>query len=390
MEKRLLSKRLGKTVSWGNMGKDKKKKIIIGLISLALTAFEFFSANKLLHEDWGLLTLLLIPVFYCVDLFFISFFIVDYKNAKKKWKSAAGLVLVFLFGTLLIKSFIIYIYPLATMPMSTALLYGFGWSLVGTSLTYLLKTLLMSISWQGTEYSKKGLIKYLFYCIPSIIILGVVFAIYYPGVGTIDTLYIWNQIHANSYTDTHPLMLQIFYKGLSLIWDNIAVITVFQYIICTLAFGYVAYYFSGKGLKKAWSWAIAIALPLLPINAFYSVMLWKDIPYSIGLMLFIVLTIKVLEDGWLKKSINILWFVLVGLFVMFVRHNGFIPILGTIGLLGLYFLIKKHFKTIFKLAAGRGRFGFIVLWHQNRSRRAAGQAGKRGLRHCGAGDQRKL
>ena len=244
----------------------------------------------------------------------------------------------------------IYIYPVARMAVPKAMLFGFGWSLIGMALTYVLIYQIAKISWQGREYKAQGIAKYLMYCIPSAIILGAVFAIYYPGVGSGDTRYIWEQIHANNYTDTHPLMFLMLYKGLSLIWDNIAVITLFQFITCVLAFGYVAYYFSGKGLSKFWSWVIAIALPLLPVNAFYSVMLWKDIPYSVGLLIFIVLAIKVLEDDWFKKLINILWFALVGLFVMFMRHNGFIPILGTVGLMGLYYLCKKHWKTMFKVA----------------------------------------
>lgn len=327
---------------------DKKKVKII--ITVIVTIIEFISVHMLLNKEWGLLTLLLIPVLFFLSLFFIEEITNNYIAAKSKWKFFGELALVFLFGTLFIKSFIVYIYPLSRMAMSTALIYGLGWSLVGMSITYFLKYLLIKISWKGTRYTKNGLSKYLLYCVPSIVILGVVFAIYYPGVGSADTSYIWDLIHQNSYTDTHPLMFLMLYKGLTLVWDNIAVITLFQYIICTVTFGYVVYYFSCKGLKQVWCWVIAIVLPLLPVNAFYSVMLWKDIPYSIGLMVYIIITIKILEDNYLDKNINLIKIVLLGLFVMYMRHNGFIAILGTVGLLGLYYLVKRQYKTMFKLA----------------------------------------
>jgi hypothetical protein len=338
-----------------------KKNIIPAVVAAVLTVFGFFSIYMYAGSAWGLYRFLFIPVLLVLNWLFLAQLKHNFTQAKKKWKCIAELILVLIFGTFLIKSFVIYIYPVARMAVPKAMLFGFGWSIIGMALTYVLIYWIAKLSWQGREYKSQGIAKYLMYCIPSLIILGAVFVIYYPGVGSGDTLYIWEQIHANNYTDTHPLMFLMLYKGLSLIWDNIAVITLFQFITCVAAFGYVAYYFSGKGLSKFWSWAIAIALPLLPVNAFYSVMLWKDIPYSVGLLIFIVLSIKVLEDGWFEKIINILWFVLVGLFVMFVRHNGFIPILGTVGLMGLYYLCKKHFKTMFKVAAAA--IALVVLFY---------------------------
>ncbi len=338
-----------------------KKNILSGAVSAILAAFGFFSAATLAGSAWGLYRFLFIPVLLVLNWLFVAQLTLNFAQAKKKWKCIAELILVAIFGTLLIKSFVVYIFPVARMAVPQAMLFGFGWSIIGMALAYVLIYRIAKISWQGRAYKSQGMAKYLIYCIPSVIILGVVFAIYYPGVGSGDTLYIWDQIHANNYTDTHPLMFLMLYKGLSLLWDNIAVITLFQLVTCVAAFGYVAYYFSGKGLSKFWSWAIAIALPLLPINAFYSVMLWKDIPYSIGLLIFIVFAIKVLEDDWFKKLINIVWFVLVGLFVMFMRHNGFIPILGMVGLMGLYYLCKHHWKTMFKVAVAA--IALVVLFY---------------------------
>ena len=325
------------------------QKNILILFSAVLTAFEFFSIYKNFNQSIGIFCFLLLPVLFLLNFAFIKFFLEEHRGIKNKWKIVLEIVLLFVFGSFLIKSFIIYIYPFARMGKAVAAAYGFGWSLFGMAVTYLLKHFLLKVNWQGKVCSKKELLIFLKFCIPSVIILGAVFIIYYPGVGTVDTVYIWDQIHANNYTDTHPLMFLMLYKGLSLVWDNIAVITLFQFILCILGFGYTAYYFSTKGMKPLIGWIIAVALPLLPINAFYSVMLWKDIPYSIGLLVYIILTIKVLEDNFLDKNINILYLILTGLLVMFMRHNGFIPVLGTVGLIWFYNLINKNFKNVIKI-----------------------------------------
>ena len=333
------------------MMKEKVKKFIPAAVSVIPAVFGFLSVNKMQSGSWGLWTLALIPVIILLSYFSVKFFIDDHKEAKSIWKVMLELAILFVFGTGLIKSFIIYIYPIAKMYPISAIIYGFGWSMIGMAVTYLLKHFILKISWQGEKYSGRGILAFLKFCIPSIVILGAVFAIYYPGVGTVDTEYVWEIVHTNSYTDTHPIMFLLMCKGLSLLWDNIAVITLFQYIICTLAYGYVAYYFASKGLKKIWCWIIAFALPLVPINAFYTVMLWKDIPYSIVLLVFTIQIIKVLEDSYLSRTSNIIKLILSGMGVMFLRHNGFIPVIGTSGLICLLYLVKKNYRLMFKMAA---------------------------------------
>lgn len=330
--------------------KEKLKKIpIIDLIiCIILSTLQFYSVHTFFAEMIKSYTLFFTPIIFIITYYMIRVIKNELKSSNKI-KYLFQLVLVFIFGTILIKSFIINIYPIAIMEMQKAIIYGVGWSLFGMSILLNLKVLLRKISFKGKMFEEKGLKSFLLYCIPSVVILGAVFVLYYPGIGSIDTLVIWSNIQNSHYSDAHPIMLMMLYKGLSLIWNNIAVVTLFQVIICILSFGYTAYYFFCKGLKKIWCFAIAVILPLLPTNTIYSILLWKDIPYTIGLLVFTIFIMKIIEDDYLYKYKNIVKLVVVGIFVMFMRHNGFIPIIGGIGLLGLYFLIKKHYKYVFKL-----------------------------------------
>ncbi len=74
-----------------------------------------------------------------------------------------------------------------------------------------------------------------------------------------------------------------------------------------------------------------------------------------------VMTIKVMEDDYLTKPVNMIKYTLVGLTVMFMRHNGFVAIIGTGGLVFLNALFTKKFSRLWRtLIIGACLVGLFV------------------------------
>ncbi len=161
-------------------------------------------------------------------------------------------LVVLVAGNLVIKSYVIYILPIAyeSSIISSGIIY-IGWSVIGCGLIYLITDLLNRVSWQSDTLKRQGIKQYLLFCLPSFIILGIMYAIYFPGTGTIDSTWLWQLIHENKFSDTHPLMLMIYYKFLTLLWDNYGVISLFQYLITVFTIGYAVNYFASKRVKES-------------------------------------------------------------------------------------------------------------------------------------------
>jgi hypothetical protein len=102
---------------------------------------------------------------------------------------------------------------------------------------------------------------------------------------------------------------------------------------------------------------IKILIPLLILfsgfvmNSMMAITLWKDVPYSIAVLLFTTLLLKIVFSNgeWLLISSHILWLGLVGALVALFRHNGFPVSLITLIIL---LVIYKHFWKHISAAIG--------------------------------------
>lgn len=319
-------------------------------ISTILSLITLYSVYVFNFNKIGFGIFVALPFIFISHYYFFSLLKYNFINKHNSTiMFICDILVLFVIATIITKSFIIYLYPI-NMGFK-AIFYGFGWTLLALSIMYILKNLILKIEWKKQKLSKKSYKIFLLFCLPSIIIFGIMLAIYFPGIGSIDTITTWNSVQNNSYNDNHPIMFLLILKVLSLIWNNIAIVAIFQILLCTVTYGYISYYFYQKGLSKIWCYVIAFILPLIPANTIYSVLLWKDIPYTMGLLIFSIMTIKSVEDNYLDKYINLLKYLMIGLFVLYTRHNALVPIFGTIGFLGLYFLRCKYYKNTLKLIA---------------------------------------
>ena len=187
------------------------------------------------------------------------------------------------------------------------------------------------------DYRKWGLFTFGVSCL----IDGVFLLAYYPGVMTYDALIQMCQATGGfPYSNHHPWLHTIFIKGIYelglLLFHNsnkaYALYSVFSISILSLALAVAVSYLRKMGLRT-WLMVLVIFLYLAsPINQMYSITMWKDIPFSSCLLLFIVLLCNMC-GGYLEQADNnFLWmlFIPCSFFVCFLRSNGLYVFLGMI------------------------------------------------------------
>ena len=186
------------------------------------------------------------------------------------------------------------------------------------------------------------------YAIPSAIILTFLYLVYFPGVRSIDSLMIWTDVGMNSYNDAHPIIYMFLIKFLRLLWNDIAVMTLFNTVISVFTFAFVANELGRMGLPKWACWAVAVILPLFPANALYSVTMWKDVPYTMGLIILSILILRCFTGDYYysKRALPQIFF--AALFTLFMRHNALFSVFLPLFIVGVYYLVKKDKKLIIK------------------------------------------
>jgi hypothetical protein len=194
----------------------------------------------------------------------------------------------------------------------------------------------------------------LFMAIPIIIngfaLLGV-----FPGVTWFDSAYCWSMAIRTSYSDAHPILYLMLMRGLYLIWDNIALVTIFQLILVSFTYGYSAYRLKQLGLNTKLCFLLVFLLSVIPSNLLTNVQVLKDIPYTMGLILFSIEIIRILVyKDYFKKFYNYVLLFLFSFLLMSTRHNGIFVFIGTSCFITIYFL-----KTTFK--QNTMKFLYLIL-----------------------------
>lgn len=194
-------------------------------------------------------------------------------------------------------------------------------------------------------------------CIPFI-------ALNYPAVMTPDSQVQLRQIiNLEPLTNHHPwvhtLTFGLLYKiGFAITKDMcsaIAFYTVFQMIAVAAAVAYTIECMYEMGVGKVWRILALLAFVLYPYNLMYAVTIWKDVLFSMNVLVFTVTLFRVLHKWTLRDKII---FCVSGLGMCFYRHNGFYAYVLTI--LILLIIKRKEIKNYFVYGIGVLAFVMIV------------------------------
>lgn len=165
----------------------------------------------------------------------------------------------------------------------------------------------------------------LLYMLPMLAVSLFMFIAFFPAAMTPDSLSQWEQAKTQEFTDWHPVMFTWTIMLLTQIWDSPGILALFQITLLSLTMGYMGYLMKRFSVHRAIIWTVLIGAAIMPTSAIFSIIIWKDVTYSVALLFFslmIVLLVKT-NGGEAKKGSFLILFLLSSFVLVFFRHNGF-------------------------------------------------------------------
>jgi len=182
------------------------------------------------------------------------------------------------------------------------------------------------------------------------------FFLNFPATMTVDSFDQLSQaMSLEPYSDHHPwahtliikLMYSIGYSISGNVTVAIAAYTLFQMIVLAISLGYSIASMEEMGFSRKWQYFIFFAFVIYPYNLAYAITMWKDILFSASVLILTITIYRlVMLDN--RKNISIrdwILFVIGGLFMCLLRHNGLYAFLISAFVILLWLFFKS--KTLF-------------------------------------------
>lgn len=184
-----------------------------------------------------------------------------------------------------------------------------------------------------------------FYSIPSILVYTVSVLTFWPAQMSPDSLAQWEQITQGTYSDSHPVISTLMYSGINHVLPGPQWCVLVMSLLLAITWGWALSESKNWLVNRYVVLAASVLFPIyLPTFLLIST-LWKDIPFSIGILGISILTSYLIrKDFKFNKSICF-GFVFFGVLVFGTRHNGIIIIIPFF-LLMLFFVKEKTGKIV--------------------------------------------
>lgn len=181
-----------------------------------------------------------------------------------------------------------------------------------------------------------------------LIVFSIYLAVFYPGIATIDTFNQFHQIASGHFTNWHPFF-HTFIEMLCLkVYSNPVSICIFQILVFSTMWMIICKYNRRDPVKNDKTFRMQMIatfiICIIPINALYSVTLWKDILFSYCIM-FLCFLAKVMIDK--KGNVDYKFIILLSLIMAFIaqlRGNGMYVILVAVIIYSAYLFLKRNPK----------------------------------------------
>ena len=181
-----------------------------------------------------------------------------------------------------------------------------------------------------------------------IVAFSIYLAVFYPGIATFDSFNQLHQIASNNFTNWHPFF-HTFINMLCLkVYSNPISICIFQILVFSTMWMVICKYHRDDNAKMEKTFRlqliITLIICLIPINALYSITIWKDILFCYFLM-FLCFLAKVMIDR--NGRVNYKFIILLSLIMAFIcqlRGNGRYVILIAVIIYSIYLFMKKNTK----------------------------------------------
>ena len=177
---------------------------------------------------------------------------------------------------------------------------------------------------------------------------------YYPGVITPDSMgQIGQGLGISNLTNHHPAFHTFFISiamNIGKLLGNynlgVAIYSVVQMIVTSGIFSFTIYYMAKRGVDSRFRILTLLFYAFYPVNALYSITMWKDIPFAIAMLVFTIMMTElgINQEHFMKSKRKNALLVISMLLVILFRNNGFYVILLTIPC--LFIFARKHYKKL--------------------------------------------
>lgn len=185
------------------------------------------------------------------------------------------------------------------------------------------------------------------YALPAWTVSACLLMVFWPGVMSNDSIDQWHMAAAGITSDWHPTYHTLFIAAARKVWDSPAFIAMLQAGALGLSTGYLI-----AVLERATRTPAAVAhfaswcCALMPVVAFSSVTLWKDVPYAASVVAIsaALVSLVVLGRPRLSHPLTFASALAILLVCMLFRHNG--PPVAAATLLAVFALSKANRKAV--------------------------------------------
>lgn len=181
-----------------------------------------------------------------------------------------------------------------------------------------------------------------------------VFLTFYPGNGSSDSCSsVMQALGEQQLNNHHPVMFTVFVKvclQLGMIFgsleEGIVVFSLAQMIIMAFAFSACVEWMKSRGFSRAWQWTVTLFWTLNPIVMVYSLTMWKDILFSVWILLFVIYLYDAVMKGpdYIASRKSLILLGILSVLTAFGRNNGIYIVCVILAVIVI--LCKKYWKRI--------------------------------------------
>ncbi len=170
------------------------------------------------------------------------------------------------------------------------------------------------------------------YSLPCLFIFFISTFLYWPAQMSPDSLTQWHQIVTKSYNDAHPVLSTLLYASLYHLYPHPQIIILSQAILFSVVIGIGFNELKNWGVNKYFLFAAAFLFSAFPPTFLLISTLWKDIPFTIGILLLTIFSLRIARLNWHIDYKSLAAICIAGILVFTMRHNG-------IAIVAPYFLL---------------------------------------------------
>lgn len=184
----------------------------------------------------------------------------------------------------------------------------------------------------------------------SFIPLAFIYLIYlvfvvYPGSITSDSMIQVSQAYREQYTVHHPfwhtILIKLFLEFGYVLFQNSNAAAAFcngvQAIGSAACFAYAITTLYQYRIPKVWIGIVYVMFAFLPHHITFSTTMWKDVPFGLTMLVFVVAMFRIMRGVGRSKWLNIVVLMIGGIGASVFRHNGWFALVAAFVMLVLFF-----------------------------------------------------